>query len=301
MTVPFFKMMVGLPGSGKSSQCKEIPSNTVVLSSDEYRLKLFGTYNANTKEYNNKVFTELRNDSINYIKEGTNVIYDATNLTRKYRKALLSQLPTWCTKYCDIIWATPEQCIKRNIKRERTVGKDVIFNMLKSFQVPMFYEGFNYISVVGNDYLYWEREYQRIIEQSCKISQHNPHHRFTVYDHCQEAYLKAKDITDNDVILNATMFHDIGKPLTKQFMDYSGNDTDIAHYYNHNNVGAYLALGMPYNMNYTSFDNLFTAWLIENHMMHYNPKSIYEKWVSKIPTWVQKSLDIVHLADQLAH
>lgn len=301
MTLPFFKMMVGLPGSGKSSQCKEIPSNTVVLSSDEYRYKLFGTYNANTKEQNNEVFTKMRNDAIEYIKKGTNVIYDATNLTRKYRSGLLSQLPKWCTKYCDIMWVTPEQCIKRDLERERNVGKDVIFKMLKSFQVPMFYEGFNYISVVGNDDLYCDPKYQRIIEDSCKINQDNPHHRFTVYEHCLDAYLKAKDTTDDEVLLKAIKFHDIGKPLTKCFKDSFGNDTNIAHYYNHNNVGAYLVLGLPYNLNYTSFDRNFISWLIENHMMSYNPESVYNKWLGKWPFWVQKSLDILHQADQLAH
>ena len=69
------------------------------------------------------------------------------------------------------------QLVESKELRERNVGKDVIFKMLKSFQVPMFYEGFNYISIVGNDDLYCDPKYQSIIEDSCKINQDNPHHQ----------------------------------------------------------------------------------------------------------------------------
>jgi hypothetical protein len=34
-------------------------------------------------------------------------------------------------------------------------------------------------------------------------------------------------------------YHDIGKEATKAFFDMKGNATEIAHYYNHQNVSSY--------------------------------------------------------------
>lgn len=51
-----FYMMIGLPGSGKSTVAKSIASNTtaVIISSDEIRAELFG--NAEIQENTGLVF-----------------------------------------------------------------------------------------------------------------------------------------------------------------------------------------------------------------------------------------------------
>ena len=38
--------------------------------------------------------------------------------------------------------------------------------------------------------------------------------------------------------------HDIGKLYTKEFRNYKGEPTEVAHYYGHENLGAYLYLTM---------------------------------------------------------
>lgn len=40
-------------------------------------------------------------------------------------------------------------------------------------------------------------------------------------------------------LLTAMLFHDCGKPFCKQFKNAKGEDTEIAHYYGHENYGAY--------------------------------------------------------------
>ena len=58
------------------------------------------------------------------------------------------------------------------------------------------------------------------------------------------------------------MLHDIGKAFTKAFKNSRGEDTDIAHYYEHHHVSAYDSLF------YTqpALDVLYVAGVIQWHM-----------------------------------
>ena len=67
-------VMVGLPGSGKSYYAnklyQEAVSPTVILSSDDYRKRLFG--DENDQEHNDQVFKAL------YAEKGNNLRADST-------------------------------------------------------------------------------------------------------------------------------------------------------------------------------------------------------------------------------
>ena len=83
-------MMIGLPASGKSTIAKELSKSedAIIMSSDEIR-KEFG--DINDQSQNEKVFEEVEKR----IKEGllkSNVIYDATNINYKKRRAFLQKL-----------------------------------------------------------------------------------------------------------------------------------------------------------------------------------------------------------------
>ena len=41
--------------------------------------------------------------------------------------------------------------------------------------------------------------------------------------------------------MRAAEMHDIGKLATKTFINYKGEKSDVAHYYGHEHVGAYIA------------------------------------------------------------
>jgi hypothetical protein len=60
--------------------------------------------------------------------------------------------------------------------------------------------------------------------------------------------------------------HDIGKKFTKQFSNYKGEPTDIAHYYNHMNVSAYDAMFYLKDKGYNDDDILNICNLIQWHM-----------------------------------
>ena len=84
-----FYMMVGIAGSGKSYIANEIGCK--IVSSDAIRKELYGS--EEDQSHNDRVFNEVHKRIKNSIKNGEDVIYDATNLSRKRRKNFLKELP----------------------------------------------------------------------------------------------------------------------------------------------------------------------------------------------------------------
>ena len=84
---PELIMMVGIPGSGKSTILKKLPniSNYLLLSSDQIRMELTKQYTIDLysrddiNSINKKVFEKIRVDAIKAIKDHRSVILDATN------------------------------------------------------------------------------------------------------------------------------------------------------------------------------------------------------------------------------
>ena len=100
-------MLCGLPGSGKSTYAKELADLTgaVICSSDAIRAELFGDINSQTN--NDAVFSELHKRVKENLRKNVNVIYDATNISSKRRRAFLRELKNIpCIKEC-IIMAVP--------------------------------------------------------------------------------------------------------------------------------------------------------------------------------------------------
>ena len=143
--------MVGLPGSGKSTIAKsmtEIKDDCVVLSSDELR-KTFKD-KCEPKSLNYHTFRHMNKTTVELLKQGTSVIYDATNLTRRDRKQLLKELKK--NKVEDIIVTalvieTPTDiCAKRNREREvDRVPDDVMTRYIEKYTPPILDEDFTYI------------------------------------------------------------------------------------------------------------------------------------------------------------
>ena len=141
---PTFTMLVGIPGCGKTSFVEELKNETTVhLSSDAIRKELYG--DENCQEDSGRVFNLMHERTLEALKNSYDVVYDATNITRKSRLSILKQLPAYVEKKCVIIWATIEECIERDSNRERTVGVAVINKRLQRFEAPFYDEGFDNI------------------------------------------------------------------------------------------------------------------------------------------------------------
>lgn len=288
---PRFIMLVGVPGSGKTTLAEFLGGNdTVHLSSDTIREELWG--DANCQKDHAKVFELMHKRTLEALNAGYDVIYDATNITRKSRRAILGQLPANVIKECNIVWAPIEVCIKRDAARARTVGKEVIDSMLKRFEAPFYDEGFDFIrvkvSVHGCEFDPYKYYYDSV--SALCIPHDNPHHSADVYEHCMLCgdYLKDKDIPQ--IVKTAGYIHDIGKPYTKVFTNAKGEPTETAHYYGHHSVGAWISYGFICH-------DITLAWLISTHMAPF----INQKYYNSLNPLYKKWIDVLHEADLAAH
>ena len=136
-------LLVGLPASGKSTFSKRLATsrNALIISTDSIRKML---YKDESKQGDWKEIERVLHDSIfQSISKGQSVIIDATHTVREHRKILinLSSRINWT---CYFLNTDKETCIKRNLKRSRTVPKHVIESMANQLELtpPKKLEGF---------------------------------------------------------------------------------------------------------------------------------------------------------------
>ena len=294
-----FYMMIGLPASGKSTEAKKIAkeNNAIIHASDLLREELFGT--ADIQEDNELVFTELHKRIKTDLRSGKNVIYDATNISYKRRKAFLQEIQKIDCPKIAVFIATPyEDCLKNNQQRERKVPEYVIAKMYKNFYIPQMYEGWDKINIIWK-YSVTDFPYDEL-KQKLDIPQDNPHHTLTVYQHC----VKCKDLIkiDDHLLKIAALYHDIGKPFTKQFKNAKGESTEYAHYYQHHLVSAYNAIfylkkEMPNDNNILKVVNYIT-WHMQPFFIQ--SEKAKDKFIKLLGQEFYDNLMILHEADKLS-
>lgn len=128
--MPTIYLMIGVPASGKTTWAKEKLKkldNAIYIGSDSIRLELWR--NEQDQQHNRETFQEVFNRIAKAAKEKKNIIYDATNISRKEKENILKLLTNDYTKI-GVKMSTPiKDCYKRNLKRNRTVPEKVIGKM----------------------------------------------------------------------------------------------------------------------------------------------------------------------------
>lgn len=312
-------MLIGLPGSGKSTYATRYKSNypnTAIVSSDNIREELFG--NANDQTHNGEVFTTMLNRTREFLRADIDVIYDATNINRKRRINLLKELPKDTISIAVFFAVAFSLCKEQNEQRARVVPNEVMERMYKSINIPHYGEGFSDIIIEGSP-VYKEEVNRRQIAEIESItkncSQDNSHHRFTIGEHCLESWKYAFEIIKREnlnfeqsyILTEACRYHDIGKWYCKQFYNAKGEHTNEAHYYNHENVGAYIYLSTMYSTpslmpkRYYEHLILTIANLINNHMIFWTDEGTINKRKELYSPQFWQMLEWVHEADMQAH
>ena len=265
MNKPSFIMMVGLPGSGKSTYAKTLTLDGkpyIIHSSDKLREELYG--DAAIQGDNNKLFTELHKRIKEDLRHGENVVYDATNIKKKNRIAFLRELEDIpCHKDCIVMATEYKACVYNNEHRERKVPPEVIRRMFLKYQPPHESEGFREIIYVftyltsdnrlvetppNDDYTL-----SKFFKIANNFNQENSHHTFSLGKHCAETGKYIQNKRTNDFwLLMAALLHDVGKLDTKTKFNSRGVEDGEYHYYNHNCAGSYSSMFY--------FNNIETVW-----------------------------------------
>ena len=301
--------LVGLPGSGKSTVANEYTRlGYEIFSSDSIREELYGS--ASVQEEPNKVFTVLHKRIKEALKEGKDCVYDATNVIAKRRIAFLNEIKNInARKTCIIVWSSIDTCKERNRLRDRVVPDEVIDRMYKQFTTPYYFEGWDNIEIlITEDRKDVRKTLDELVTSSYKFNQENHHHKYSLGDHCYNTWLYIRNNTPSvdRTLETAAVYHDIGKLKTKAYSDAKGNPTPEAHYYNHQNVGAYDIMALAYkSTNKAQLQRiLYISTLICYHMHPYfwkNNDKMLEKYKKLFGAKLYSDICKLHIADVSSH
>ena len=152
MNKPKAFLMVGLPGSGKSTWIKNsLPANIPVISRDIIRYKLGFTKSVDQKAVLSKdkedTVTEYEMGMIhNYLAAGNDIVIDDIN-TGKYRKGMIQFLRDNGAEVIGVRMNTSlDTCVKR---RDRQISPEIMQNISKRMIPLDDGEVDNVIDVVG--------------------------------------------------------------------------------------------------------------------------------------------------------
>ena len=301
--VKFF-MLVGLPGSGKTSWANEMVDKRdwlLHLSSDEIREELFG--DESIQEDSNKVFELMNLRAREALKNGVDVIYDATNLSRKRRKGIIQQMPKAFDgediSFESVYFATPYyRCLLNNSKRDRKVPKEVFFDMYKRLEIPVLNEGFSVNSTIFQtpSKENWYAQSVKELIESEEIPEHDilfetlgdyvhedfyvifdmpqdsTYHPFSISRHTYHVYeaMRETKYGKDFNMLMAALLHDVGKGMAKTFKNYKGDIKRYASFYNHERISSQIAYEVYQALQ--NFDVELVSMLCQFHMRLHDPK-----------------------------
>lgn len=128
---PTLYVLIGVSGSGKSTYAESMIPNThlAVVSTDAIRKTYFGS--EEDQRDGAKVFQTAYDWINDHLQHGKDVVFDATNTTKRGRKELLRSITPPFRKVAVLVTPPLEVSLARNAKRQRIVPESVIRGQYK--------------------------------------------------------------------------------------------------------------------------------------------------------------------------
>ena len=137
--------MIGISGSGKSTQAKRLATqkNAVIVNRDKVREMAFGYTESNVHEYYSredlgkceKVVTDIMDTIIKRsVMADVNVIIDNTHLKAKYLNDIIKKWQRFTSIEFFVCQCDKDLAISRDSARVRSVGKEIISNQYNDFK-----------------------------------------------------------------------------------------------------------------------------------------------------------------------
>lgn len=136
------KILCGISGTGKSTYTEELLSedkDLEIICMDEIRA-VVGKNRADQSK-NEEVYIIARERLVDSLRKKKNVVWDATNTRKDYRKKILTLCENYKAKAeIHVLLTTVEIAKNRNKGREFQVPESVIDRQVERFQLPFSYE-----------------------------------------------------------------------------------------------------------------------------------------------------------------
>lgn len=155
--MPILYMLIGVPASGKSTWIKGQNFNfddLVVISTDKFidaEAALTGkTYSEVFQSAIKKATHLMAEDLKMAIQDGSDIVWDQTNLTAKSRAGKLAQIPDTYHKIA-VFFSTPDDAeLRRRLDSRpgKTIPANIVMGMKSQLERPTQAEGFDQIIFV---------------------------------------------------------------------------------------------------------------------------------------------------------
>ena len=129
-------MLIGIPGCGKTSFCKQFFPKLTRISRDDI--------GDTTKEY--RIILKK-------LEQNTDFAIDDINHTKNKRRNIFEMAKPFNAKVTGIFFAfNADRCIAQNSKRQKPIPDTVIGRINKELEPPSMDEGFTHIQILNNNF-----------------------------------------------------------------------------------------------------------------------------------------------------
>lgn len=153
---PTLFLLIGVPGSGKSTWVKSHSSDAVIVSTDDYIEQVAKnsglTYNDVFLDTIKEATSAMFNTAKTAILNQQNVIWDQTSTTVSSRKKKIKMFPSEYHKVAVFFHCPPDDILNSRLESRpgKIIAPEVIKQMKENLKMPTLEEGFDEIIEVKN-------------------------------------------------------------------------------------------------------------------------------------------------------